>query len=207
MAEVKLRSDLGREITDLPPVCMACGAPATVRKSKTFSWQPPWVGILILLGLWPYVIVSMLMTKRQRVATPLCDKHSTYWWLYPTILLLGILAFIGAGIVGGVTMEGGGRGQGPNPISGLLCIASVMGFLILLVVAVVMNLMRIRPKEITDRYIHLTAVSQEFVDALDDEDEHMRRNFDREYDRGYDEPRRPPRSRPADDDDRYSDER
>ena len=77
MAKVYLRSDYGHEIVDLPPVCMACGAPATVRKRKLFSWQPQWVPVLILVGLLPYIIVSLVLTKRQRVETPLCERHAS----------------------------------------------------------------------------------------------------------------------------------
>ena len=99
MAKAYLRSYGGRDIVDLPPVCMACGAPATVRRNKQFSWQPQWVPILILGGLLPYLIVSLILTKRQRVETPLCDRHARYWWLFP--LLSGVsLVLIVVGIVG-----------------------------------------------------------------------------------------------------------
>ena len=40
----------------LPPVCMVTGEPTGDTKRHTFRWTPPWVGILILGGLLPYVI-------------------------------------------------------------------------------------------------------------------------------------------------------
>jgi hypothetical protein len=203
MAKVYLRSYGGREIVDLPPVCMACGAPATVRKSKQFSWQPQWVPILILAGLLPYLIVSIVLTKRQRVETPFCDKHASYWWLFPTLLTLSFFAILGVGFAGFVVLnalnaaaQNGPRG---SDLSGFACLATVVGFLVWLIVAVVLQNMRIRPSEITDRHIELTKVSREFADAVDEEAERERREFD-EPRRYRDEPRRP---RSRGDDDRY----
>jgi len=57
-----------------------------------------------------------------------------------------------------------------------------------------------RTDEITDRHIRLLKVSQEFADAVEEEEEMDRRSFDRGID---DAPRRPKRPRPAQDDDRY----
>src|SRR5207245_1568032 len=80
----------------LPRVCMKCGAPATVRKSKLFIMLPRYIG-----HVWMHVpianfIVAAILTKRQRVETTLCDQHKNYWWLYPFpmgMLVLGILGF------------------------------------------------------------------------------------------------------------------
>src|SRR5258708_14518335 len=57
---------LDREDADgrLPMVCMRCGEPATVTRTRNMSWCPPWVGVLFLAGLIPYVIVAIIMTKR-----------------------------------------------------------------------------------------------------------------------------------------------
>lgn len=42
MAVLRLDS-YDRKVVELPNMCMQCRAPATRRKSKTFSWFPPWV--------------------------------------------------------------------------------------------------------------------------------------------------------------------
>src|SRR5437762_2396026 len=104
MANVKLPA-FGQEIVDLPPVCMVCGAGATVHKSKQFSWHPPWVGVLVLISPVIYIIVALILTKRQRIATPLCDRHSSYWWLFPALLVLSVLAIIGVGILGAMVVS------------------------------------------------------------------------------------------------------
>jgi hypothetical protein len=195
MAKVHLPYDSGKEIIDLPAVCIKCGAPATVRKNKTFSWQPQWVPILILVGLLPYVIVSMILTKRKTVETPLCEAHKSYWWMYPTLMTLACLGVLGFGLVGMIAVSAAKN----DGLAGGVCGLSLLVFLGLLVVAAVINTMRIRPAEITDRYIYLTGVSQEFADAAEDEQYRRRSAFDRHDDY---EPR--PRRSQEDDDPRYT---
>jgi hypothetical protein len=195
MAKVYLRYDHGREITDLPPVCIKCGAPASVRKNKQFSWQPQWVPILILGGLLPYIIVSMILTKRKTVETPLCEDHKSYWWLYPAVMTLLCLGVLGLGFVGMIALSGGKNGD----LGGAVCGLSVLVFFGVLVVAAIINMTRIRPTEITDRSVHLTGVSQAFADAVEDDESRRRSAFDR----GDDDERRTRRPR-DDDDDRYS---
>ena len=86
---------------DLPAVCMKCGAPAVLEKLKQFSWNPPWVILLILIGLLPYVIVALVLTKRMRVRVPLCNEHKNHfawraWFIYggfAGLFLLGIVVF------------------------------------------------------------------------------------------------------------------
>ena len=73
MATVRLYRDETEDF-DLPAVCMKCGAPATTWKSKTFSWHPPWVYVLILIGLLPFAIVAMVLTKRRTILAPLCAR-------------------------------------------------------------------------------------------------------------------------------------
>jgi hypothetical protein len=47
MAQIRL-SRYEVEANDLPPLCICCGAPAVVYKSKNFAWHPSWVWILIV---------------------------------------------------------------------------------------------------------------------------------------------------------------
>ena len=54
MAEIRLGLD--EADGDLPEVCMCCGEPATLIRTKRMRWFPPWVNLLILLGLLPYAI-------------------------------------------------------------------------------------------------------------------------------------------------------
>jgi hypothetical protein len=209
MAKVHLRSYQGQPIVDLPPVCMVCGAPATVRKIKQFSWQPQWVILILLLaGPLPYVIVALIMTKRQKVDTPLCDRHSTYWWLFPTLLVLTLVAILGSGVVGLIAVDiiTNASRPGIGDYSGLVCLVTGGVGIVWLIVAAVLSFRRIRPQEISERHIELVKVSRQFANAIEEQEEQdhrASRNFGREFD----DDLRSRRPRPASNDDRYSDER
>jgi hypothetical protein len=60
MANLRLRREPDREITDLPYLCMRCGKPAACVVNKLF-FRSFWL--------------------RQRVAVPLCSLHRCYWML------------------------------------------------------------------------------------------------------------------------------
>jgi hypothetical protein len=210
MAKVYLRIDGGREIVDLPPVCMKCGAPATVRKSKQFSWVPPSIAGFALIPV-AYAVLALVMTKRQRVETTFCDRHSSYWWLYPLILWIAVVGIVGFGVVLWIAAMAA-AGPGRDEVGALPCLGIAGGVIVLAIVAAIINNSRIRPKEITDRHIYLDGVCAEFADAVEDEEYRRRRAFDRDDD---DErrPRRPrqdddyerrPRRPRQDDDDRYT---
>src|ERR1700722_12168700 len=75
-----------------PAVCMVCGQPATMTKTKAMSWCPPWVGVLILFGVLPYAVVAAILTKRAAVQAPFCDRHHGHW--VNRLLLLWSLVFV-----------------------------------------------------------------------------------------------------------------
>jgi hypothetical protein len=184
MASVYLRIDQPGSITDLPPVCLKCGAPATVFKNKQFSWQPPWVIILLPLGLIPYAIVSSILSRNKTVETPFCPRHKSYWWLFPTLVTVACLGVLILGFV--VTMAVAiihTTSQNHGADFGASCgITVLMFFGILLAAAVLSMTRRIRATEITERYVRLTGVSPEFADAVEQEEETRRRAFDRDID-------------------------
>ena len=126
----------------LPDVCMRCGEPSSVVKTKNMSWCPPWTGILILAGLLPYLIVAMILTKRTTVQVPLCEKHKGHWF-NRTMLTLGSFLFFavicgGAIFLGILISEGGGgnRRQGEQ-VMGMACILSLVLGLTWLIIYVV----------------------------------------------------------------------
>jgi hypothetical protein len=168
MAELFLETDGGYGL-DLPDVCMKCGAPATVRKSKTFSWCPPWVYLLLLCNLIVFAVVALIVTKRRRLEVPLCAEHKNHW-MWRQLLVLGSLLFLLAAgfLVMIATTDNKGPGGGDD-LSGAVC----MGWLVLMVVwivaAVIAQVTSIRPREITDRSITLLGVSPEFVRVFDSE--------------------------------------
>jgi hypothetical protein len=149
----------------LPSVCMACGAPATVRKSKRFAWHPSWVWLLLFAGLLPLIIVAAILTKRMTLLAPFCEQHKRYFFLrndamgisLVLLVLLGCGGFLG---VNQVADLGGSDWRG-------LYVFAVGGCLFAwLVFAAVVGQCSIRPTEITDHSITLVNVSEEFVKAV-----------------------------------------
>lgn len=191
---------------DLPEVCMFCGEPATARVKKTFSWHPQWVYILILVALLVALIVALVLTKKMTVRVPTCERHEGYWRRRTFTLVGSFLAVAGIGI-GAIAFL---ASQGPNPnddMTGILCGGTALLAFVWLIVAAIYSSQGVRPNEITDDFIRLGGVHEEFVGALEED---RRRNDDRRDSRRYgderddfdDEPadRPPPRRRDYEDD-------
>jgi hypothetical protein len=199
MAIVKLRNP-DRYDDELPDVCMKCGAPATVRKAKTFSWHPGWVYVLLLLGLLPFVIVALVMTKRRTVRAPLCDAHRNHW-LWRTLVILGSFfgLFAVAFVVFIASVQPDPRGA-QTDFTGWACLGCVLALFVWVILAAVLSMTAVRAAEITDRSITLVGVSREFADAYYQEDQ---RTFARDVERTVRERWRQDHGRPRPDDDRY----
>jgi hypothetical protein len=171
MAEIRL--DLDEADGRLPDVCMCCGDASTTLKTKSMSWCPPWVGVLIVAGALPYVIVAMIMTKRARVQVPLCDRHHGHW-LYRHLIVWGLFGFLlllsaAAGLIVAIL-----PGRHQDTIGPFACIAGLVFFVGWLIVLIVAQSTAIRPKEITQDEIVLQGVSDAFVEAVQTADEERR---------------------------------
>jgi hypothetical protein len=194
---------------DLPDVCMKCGAPAAVRKSKNFSWFPPWIWVLLIVcGLLPFAIVALIMTKRRRVEVPLCEEHKNHWIWRQIVVIGGFFALFGVGFVAWVAMLDD-RGRPNDNLFGLLCIGWVVGLIAWLILAVILQSTSVRATEITDTSITLGGVSDAFIaeyknqwrpspERLDDlarehwnQGKRRPRDVDRSYDDEEDRFRRP----------------
>src|SRR6202011_5213444 len=100
MAEVHLWIDpRDTVIRDLPRVCMKCGADATTSKEKKFSWYPPWILFLLLLGVWPFLIVALILTKWKRVEMQFCDQHKRHYLVRTLMGLVGVLVLLAIGFL------------------------------------------------------------------------------------------------------------
>ena len=154
---------------ELPELCMQCGAPATLHRSKTFSWFPPWLWILFFFcGLLPFVIVALIVTKRRTLRVPLCEEHKNHW-LWRQLLVLGTLLGIGAIGIGATVISNVNDGRGNDPLGGLLCAGSLILLVAWIILAIAVQATSIRAKEITDRHITLAGVSKEFVEVYERE--------------------------------------
>src|SRR5437764_1390946 len=102
MARIELRlreADGGR----LPMVCMVCGEPAVEEVRRRFAWHPGWVILLLPLGVLPYAVIAMALTKHVRADVPMCGRHRGYWTKRFLIFVgsfVALLAVIG-GVLGG----------------------------------------------------------------------------------------------------------
>jgi hypothetical protein len=165
MPEIRMR--LREADGHLPAVCMCCGAPASTTKVKKMRWCPPWVGVLILAGLLPYVIVAVILTKRATVQAPLCEPHQGHWLnrlllIWGSFFLFGLVGL--AGIIFAVNLPLPDR-ENAFPF---VCIGTIILLVIWLVIVIVCQNTVIRPREITDAEITLTGVCDAFVNAVED---------------------------------------
>jgi hypothetical protein len=171
----------------LPRVCMSCGAPAEVEHSKVFSWQPGWVIVLIFFGLVVYVIVAIVLTKRRRVWTPLCQRHANYWSIRAWYILGGFSAILLALVVWMVSGANAGAQTEWWPMAGL---ALGGAFLAWLISAAVLHSISIRPERIAATKIGLLAVHPQFKVALGRQrDEQWEADINRRDSGRYPEPR------------------
>jgi hypothetical protein len=222
MATVRLsRYEVEEQL--LPAVCLQCGAPATRERRKAFSWYPPWINLLIFVGLIPFLIVALVLTKRMTMHAPFCEEHRNHWNWRSWFVWLGLMLvmFLGFGaVVVAIILANRGVVNGDTMV-GLACVGTLLIGLIWLVAAAIIQQTAIRPTEITDRRLTLTNVSDYFIDALDEErdyrDQHehhrspRRRSWDEDEDKGYwnqedrDRSRRRPRLDDDEDEDEYQD--
>src|SRR5262249_24514087 len=63
----------------LPPVCMVCGAPASVQRRTLFARAPAWCYVAFLFGVLPYFALTAFFGRRALARTPLCELHKNHW--------------------------------------------------------------------------------------------------------------------------------
>jgi hypothetical protein len=200
MAQVRLWiNPRENAIYDLPHVCMKCGADATHRKLKQFQWYPPWTLLLALLGIWPFLIVALVLTKRMRVEMQFCDQHKHHYLMRTLLGVGGVLGLLGIGFLAFVVGVNSRPGNQSNELMPFLCFGWIAAMVVFLIVtSVIYMLTTIRPTQITERDIALTNVSPEFGRAVEEEEAALERDIDREVRERWREDRR--RERRVDDD-------
>jgi hypothetical protein len=153
----------------LPDVCMVCGDGGTTPRGKQFSWHPPWVYVLFLGGLVPFVIVAVLLSKRMKIDAPLCPRHRGHWMWRGVVVIGGLLLVLLLGFVSVILIAELERNPRFRNLGGWVCGGVLLLALVWLVVAVIFQSTAIRPTEITDWDMTLVKVSQEFADAYNEE--------------------------------------
>ena len=146
----------------LPAICLKSNQPATGQLKRNLAWHPPSVYIGLLLGLFPFVIIALILTKKATIYIGLSDewfairkqKIARAW----RIVLLSIALGIGLPILGGITQ------QGP----GVICPAA-LGALVLFLVGVCYGNFGARlvyPARITADFVYLKGVHPDFLAQL-----------------------------------------
>ncbi len=160
MADVRLDFyDLDDDV--LPDVCMRCGAPASARPMKTFSWMPYWARMI------PFGIAFM---KRRRVPIPLCERHKNHWTIRYLIGFGGLALFLL--LLGGAIALLIASDDRTNPardtlmaLGFILLAGAGIAFLTWLITLIVLLVTQINVFEITDDSIVLTNISPDFTRA------------------------------------------
>jgi hypothetical protein len=175
MATVKLFTGEVQE-GQLPPVCMRCGAPATVFKWKRFSWGPEWVMILLVVGLLvltPLFVIALILIpfvlRTMPVHVPLCARHRNHW-LPLQVILYGGLSLLALGTTTAIILWLTARPGDDflTELGGWLCVGTGVIFVFLLFPAAVLHMRTIRAVEITDHSITLIKVAKKFVRAVEE---------------------------------------
>jgi hypothetical protein len=92
--------------TVLPNICTRCGKPGNGdRLTRTLYWHEPVYSILILAGLLPYLIVSLLVRKEATIAHYLCKRHHGSRQTAMT-LAIGLMILGGIGMAAGIVLGG-----------------------------------------------------------------------------------------------------
>ncbi|HJZ59452.1 MAG TPA: hypothetical protein VKE74_31195 [Gemmataceae bacterium] len=143
-----------------PRMCLRCGADADHDVSQTFAWMPPWVHILILAGLAPWLIVCLILRKSMRVRVPMCERHRNHWRNRKLLIWLGLLFWVLVGVAGVVLLDRMDRDS-----ANMVLAVGLFGGLFWLVLALILVNQSIRAGEITDRWIELVHVHRDFRDT------------------------------------------
>ena len=168
MAEIRLT--LEEAGSDLPPVCMVCGATATAVTSRKLNWWPAWTYVLLLVHPMLWGLVALVISKRARLQAPFCPLHQRHW--YNRSLLIwgaGLILFLCAAasfLALSVFVE-----PDKDFVAGIILYLLGMGLITLWVALIIgVQLTSIRPKVITKTEIVLKGVAEAFVSAVQEAD-------------------------------------
>jgi hypothetical protein len=144
---------------DFPRLCVRCGEAADTDSRQTFAWQPGWVHVFLLCGLFPWLLIMLIMRKTMRVTLPVCHRHRNDWLLRRLFVGLGLLFFVALGI-GLAILDG----QLPNDAVNIAAAVFIGGFLAWIITAAILASTAVRAGEITADSIDLVGVSKKFAD-------------------------------------------
>lgn len=143
-----------------PRLCMRCGQPTRDSVTQKFAWNPPWVPVLILAGLLPYLLVAIVTRKTMRIAAPMCGRHRGHWRVRQLYVVLGLFAWIAYWILVGVMSD-----EWPATAANAAFFVGIFGPLAWLISAIVLSQKAIRTTQILDNRMDLVNVHRDFADS------------------------------------------
>jgi Ca2+/Na+ antiporter len=171
MARVRVRLDDAGD-GNLPHVCMYCGEETDETTLKTLRWQPPWLGVVLLVGLLGcivpaivvYIVVGLVFQKKAVIQAPLCDDHQGHWTNRSLLVVGSFLCFaVLAALANYVFYSLARPGFDFTSIAMILTLVLLVAWI---VIAVKAQNSTIQAEEITDREIVIKGVCKEFVSAI-----------------------------------------
>jgi hypothetical protein len=147
------------KLAPLPDICLKSNQPATRRLKRKLSWHHPAVYLAILAHLLIYVIVALVIRKTATIHIPLTEewfaiRRRRMLFSWGAILLSMMLFAVSVSVID------------REAWAPLVLIVSLLLFL----AAAIYGLLSCRlvwPKRMTDDYIWLKGVHQEFLDRLE----------------------------------------
>jgi hypothetical protein len=142
----------------LPKRCVVCNVSVRgERQRKQLSWNPPWVTVLIFVGLLFYVIAVAVTRKSAWVEFALCEQHDARRRNGLILLWSGLGGGIGLMILGAIVEE-------PS------LIVLGIGLLVVGIVAGAIMARTLHPTKIDEEYVWLN-VGRPFLDSIPYRDE------------------------------------
>ncbi|MEE2686334.1 MAG: hypothetical protein VYB09_08485 [Planctomycetota bacterium] len=149
----------------LPGICLKSNQPATQQLKRNLSWHPPVVYIGLLLGLIPFIILALVLSKKATIYIGLTDEWAAIrkrkiargWG----IMLLSIALGIGILVMGLTNLM-------PRSLGALACFTGI-GSLILFFIGLwyaSFSANVVPPARITTDFVYLKGVHPDFLARL-----------------------------------------
>src|SRR5262249_36730086 len=137
-------------------VCVKGNHGANQMVKRTLQWHHPAIALALLLGLLPYIILAVVMTKRATIHVGMCqgcmsrrNKAIAIAWI------LGLVSV--AMFIGGLVLASDNSRDTMAAIGGFSVLGAVLLFIGTLIYAIVGTVL-VKPSRISDRFVWLKGV-------------------------------------------------
>ena len=145
-----------RREAKLPDRCIKSNLPAETHLSRTLTWHPGWVYLLVLLWFFAYIIAVVMIQKTAKVNIGLTNAVAKKRRQNILVAWLVALASLGTIISGSATLKG------VSPMITLIVGIILMGGIIFVMIRARM----ITVVKVTDDYVWFNGVCLEYLDEL-----------------------------------------